>query len=102
MLLVLDKIANLFQQKDLTGEHPSLIAKARLEKGSSQNGMESTENRRSVGRNGNQHVYVRDPQVSGATRTAKAEPRQQWRGFPVGSVARHKIEGRARLAVNTP
>jgi hypothetical protein len=29
------------------------------------NGLESTENRRSVGRHGNQHVYVRDPQVSG-------------------------------------
>jgi len=29
------------------------------------NGLESTENRRSVGRNGNQHVYVLDPQVSG-------------------------------------
>jgi hypothetical protein len=30
------------------------------------NGLESTENRRSVGRHGNQHVYVRDPQVSGS------------------------------------
>ena len=30
------------------------------------NGLESTENRRSLGRHGNQHVYVRDPQVSGS------------------------------------
>jgi hypothetical protein len=29
------------------------------------NGLESAENRRSVGRHGNQHVYVRYPQVSG-------------------------------------
>jgi hypothetical protein len=29
------------------------------------NGLESTEDRRSAGRHGNQHVYVRDPQVSG-------------------------------------
>jgi hypothetical protein len=29
------------------------------------NGLESTENRRSIGRHGNQHVYVRHPQVSG-------------------------------------
>ena len=30
------------------------------------NGLESTEDRRSVGRHGNQHVYVRHPQVSGS------------------------------------
>jgi len=30
------------------------------------NGLESAENRRSVGRHGNQHVYVRRPQVSGS------------------------------------
>jgi hypothetical protein len=30
------------------------------------NGLESTKNRRSAGRHGNQHVYVRDPQVSGS------------------------------------
>jgi hypothetical protein len=40
-------------------------------KGRSQNGLESTENRRSVRRNGNQHVHVRDPQVSRAARTAR-------------------------------
>ena len=28
-------------------------------------GLESTEDRRSIGRHGNQHVYVRDPQVGG-------------------------------------
>jgi hypothetical protein len=38
----------------------------------SQNGLESTENRRSVRRNGNQHVHVRCPQVSGAARTSRA------------------------------
>jgi hypothetical protein len=31
----------------------------------SQNGLEDPENRRSAGRHGNQHVYVRHPQVSG-------------------------------------
>jgi hypothetical protein len=31
----------------------------------SQNGLESTEDRRSAGRHGNQHVCVRRPQVSG-------------------------------------
>ena len=71
------------RQKDLTGERPPLIAKARPVSKGEPNGLESTENRRSVGRNGNQHVYVRDPQVSGAN--CDAEPRQQWRGFPVGS-----------------
>ena len=40
----------------------------------SQNGLESTENRRSVGRNGNQHVYVRDLQLSGAARTSRQSP----------------------------
>ena len=30
------------------------------------NGLENPENRRSAGRHGNQHVYVRDPQVSGS------------------------------------
>ena len=30
------------------------------------NGLESTQDRRSAGRHGNQHVYVRDPQVSGS------------------------------------
>ena len=30
------------------------------------NGLESTENRGSAGRHGNQHVYVRYPQVSGS------------------------------------
>jgi len=37
------------------------------------NGLESTENRRSDRRNGNQHVHVRHPQVSGA-RTARQSP----------------------------
>jgi hypothetical protein len=31
----------------------------------SQNGLESTEDRRSAGRHGNQHVCVRRPQISG-------------------------------------
>ena len=31
----------------------------------SQNGLENPEDRRSAGRHGNQHVYVRRPQVSG-------------------------------------
>jgi hypothetical protein len=30
------------------------------------NGLESTQDRRSAGRHGNQHVYVRYPQVSGS------------------------------------
>jgi hypothetical protein len=57
--------------KDLTGElfDPQyLISEGGIRpvpKGEP-NGLESTENRRSVGRHGNQHVYVRYPQVSGS------------------------------------
>src|SRR4051812_42286378 len=40
-------------------------ASVRVQKGEP-NGLESTENRRSIGWHGNQHVYVRDPQVSGS------------------------------------
>jgi hypothetical protein len=32
------------------------------------NGLESTKNRRSAGRHGNQHVCVRGPQVTGSDR----------------------------------
>jgi hypothetical protein len=59
-----------FVIKDLTGElfDPRYFNQwaefVRFEK-ESQNGLESTENRRSAGRHGNQHVCVRRPQVSG-------------------------------------
>jgi hypothetical protein len=60
-----------FHAKDLTGElfDPHyLISEGGVRPVSkgAPNGLESTENRRSVGRHGNQHVYVRDPQVSGS------------------------------------
>ena len=38
------------------------------------NELENSEDRRSVGRNGNQHVYVRDPQVSGVARLRGRAP----------------------------
>ena len=60
-----------FHAKDLTGELFDLhylISEGEVRPVSkgARNGLESTENRRSVGRHGNQHVYVRDPQVSGS------------------------------------
>ena len=60
-----------FHAKDLTGElfDPRYLVfeggVRPISKGAP-NGLENTENRRSVGRHGNQHVYVRDPQVSGS------------------------------------
>src|SRR5882757_6788530 len=57
--------------KDLTGElfDPKYLTFraefVRFKKGEP-NGLESTENRRSLGRHGNQHVHVRYPQVSGS------------------------------------
>jgi hypothetical protein len=62
-----------FQAKDLTGElfDPQYFnAQGRNSSSGSKgepDGLESTENRRSIGRHGNQHVYVRYPQVSGRT-----------------------------------
>ena len=58
----------------------SLVCRAevvRFQKGEP-NGLESTKNRRSAGWHGNQHVYVRDPQVSGerlASRLAQVDTR---------------------------
>ena len=60
-----------FQAKDLTGELSDpqyLNLQGRNSSGikGEPDGLESTENRRSLGRHGNQHVYVRHPQVSGS------------------------------------
>ena len=59
------------REKDFAGElfDPYyLIGRAefvRFHLKESQNGLESTEDRRSAGRHGNQHVCLRRPQVSG-------------------------------------
>ena len=62
------------EEKDSTGElfrSQYLVAQGGSSSGGKKigelNGLESTENRRSLGRHGNQHVYVRDPQVSGSS-----------------------------------
>jgi len=57
-----------FQAKDLTGElfdpqYLNLQGRSSPGINGEPNGLESAENRRSIGRHGNQHVYVRHPQV---------------------------------------
>jgi hypothetical protein len=60
-----------FKEKDFTGElffarYFSVQGGVRpVYKGESQNGLESTKDRRSAGGHGNQHVRLRRPQISG-------------------------------------
>ena len=56
--------------KDFTGElfdpqYLTSVGEVRPVSKGEPNGLESTENRRSAGRHGNQHVCVRRPQVGG-------------------------------------
>ena len=54
-------LANFFNRSTLTPE-----GGVRPVSKGEPNGLESTKNRRSAGRHGNQHVCVRRPQVSGS------------------------------------
>jgi hypothetical protein len=52
------------------------------------NGLESTENRRSAGGHGNQHVYVRRPQVSGSAISLHTQVDRRADTFPIGKTCR--------------
>ena len=60
--LTVCRVANVLVRSTLGAEGEFF---ARINAKGEPNGLETAENRRSVSRNGNQHVYVRYPQVSG-------------------------------------
>ncbi len=88
-----------FPAKNLTGERPPLIARAGLGSKGEPKWPGKHRNRRSVGRNGNQHVYVRDPQVSGAARLSSRAP-SAMRGFPVGFVSLSPLPPRRSFGIS--
>ena len=61
------------------------------------NGLESTENRRSVGRHGNQHVYVRHPQVSGSVTSDLTQVDLRAGLFPIVELCPEPVSTSSRL-----
>ena len=92
-----------FQAKDLTGElfDPQYLRLGRAEyawyqKGVA-NGLEDAENRRSIGRHGNQHVYVRHPQVSGGAFHIARKWTSGSDTFPIAELCRTLVSTLRRL-----